>query len=133
MVCSARCSSNNPASSRQGLSRASQHCKILKRIPIALVYDQTASKSGLTLPVHLSPSLLKSADSFANLSSLCLFLLPLFSFRGPRMTPVNLFLYVTFEKKKQKKGIHQVFVIKATSLRTCSCSLFITQASCLFG
>ncbi|KAI9516716.1 hypothetical protein NQZ68_013773 [Dissostichus eleginoides] len=64
-----RCSGNNPASSRQGLSRASRHCEILKRIPIALVYEQTASKSGLTLPVHLSSSLLKSADSFANVSS----------------------------------------------------------------
>lgn len=121
MVRSARCSSNNPANSRQGLSRASQRCKILKGIPIALVYDQTASKSGLTLPVHLSPSLVKSADSFANLSSLFLFLLPLFSSRGLRITPRNLFLCLTSSSFFSSK-VHQVFVINGTSLLTSSCA-----------
>lgn len=117
MVCSARCSSNSPTSSRQGLSRASQHCKILKRIPIALVYDQTESKSGLTLPVHLSLSLVKSADSFANLSSLFLFLLPLFSFRGPKNdSPKSVFVRYFLKK------VHQVFVIRATSSRASSCA-----------
>lgn len=85
-----------PASSRRGLSRASQRCKILQRIPIALVYDQAASESGLTLPVHLSLSLVKSASPFANLSSPFLFLLPVFSLRGPQMTPRNLFLCAPF-------------------------------------
>lgn len=60
----------------RGLSRASQHCSSLKSLPVALIYEQTASKSGLTLPVHLSLSLVKSADSFANLSSLLLSLQP---------------------------------------------------------
>lgn len=70
-------------SSRQGLSRASQHCKILKSIPVSLIYDQSASKSGLTLPVHLSLSLQKSTEPFANLFSPFLFpRLPL-SFKRP--------------------------------------------------
>lgn len=117
-----------PASSRRGLSRASQCCKILQRIPIALVYDQAASKSGLTLPVHLSLSLVKSASPFANLSSPFLFLLPVFSLRGPQMIPRNLFLCAPFFFFQK---VHQVFVIRATSLRNIQLRRFITQASCL--
>lgn len=75
-----------PLSPRQGLSRASQHCKILKSIPVSLIYDQSASKSGLTLPVHLSLSLQKSTEPFANLFSPLFFPACPFPLRGLEIT-----------------------------------------------
>lgn len=131
MVCSARCGSNNPTSSRQGLSGASQRCKISSRIPKALVYDQTASKSGLTLPVHLSLSLLKSAGSFANLSSLFPFLLPLFSFWRPSndsLQSVFFFFYGMLPFFLIFFFLNQDFAIKATSLQTSSHTSLITSS-----